>query len=171
MGDVGEKEEVYSSKISYDGIFSFKDLYVFCYNWLTEENGFDVSENEYSEKISGPSKEITIRWTGGREVTDYFAFEIKVGFDVKALTEIEVNKGGVKEKSNKGKLKISVKANLLRDYDGKFETSGRMKLWRGIYEKWIISQRVAEFEDKLSGAADEFLSQTKAFLDLETAEK
>ncbi len=168
---MSESEEVYKSKISYDGVFNFKDLYTFCYNWLNEEEGFDIYETEYSEKIQGAAKEVSVKWSCEKYVTDYFEFEIKVGFDVKAMTEIEVNKGGVKEKANKGKLKISAKASLIRDYDGKFETSGKLKLWRGIYEKWIISQRVAEFEDKLSTKTSDFLEQAKAFLDLEAAEK
>ncbi|MBS3084702.1 hypothetical protein J4411_02205 [Candidatus Pacearchaeota archaeon] len=164
---MSEKDEIYSSKISYDGIFNFREFYTFCHNWLTEESGLEVVETEYSEKIAGPAKEIKFKWTATKDVTDYFRFEIKIGFSVRPLTEIEVNQGGEKVKTNKGKIEIKVTANLERDYDGKFETSGKMKIWRGIYEKWIISQRVAEFEDKLSGMSDEFLGQAKSFLALE----
>lgn len=167
----GESDEIYSSKIKYEGIFSFRELYQFCYNWLTEEDGLIVEEQEYSEKILGPAKELTVKWVGTKEVTDYFMYEIKVRFDVKNMTEVEINQGGAKVKSNKGILTIKAKANLLRDYDGKFESSGKMKIWRGMYEKWIISQRITEFEDKLSDITDEFLSQTKAFLALEGEEK
>ncbi|MDP3966134.1 MAG: hypothetical protein Q8Q04_01235 [archaeon] len=168
---MSEQDEVYSSKISYKGYFSFKDFYAFCYNWLAEEAGLDVAENEYGEKISGPSKSIGFKWGCTKEVTDYFQFEIKLDFKVDGLTEAEINKGGVKIKTNSGSISVKLKASLVRDYEGKFETSGKMKIWRGIYEKWIISQRVAEFEDKLSGIAEGFLSQAKAFLDLESADK
>jgi len=166
---MSEQDEVYSSKVSYSGFFSFKDFYAFCYNWLTEEAGFDVEETEYSEKIGGPTKDIKFKWTGTKYVTDYFEFEVKADFDVRGLSETEINKGGKKMKTNEGSVTMKVKASLVRDYDGKFETSAKMKLWRGIYEKWIISQRVAEFEDKLSGLADGFLGQAKSFLDLEGA--
>jgi hypothetical protein len=168
---MSESDEVYSSKISYDGVFSFKDLYKFCYNWLSEEAGLSVEEGEYSEKISGPTKDIKFSWKGTRKVTDYFEFEVKASFDVKKLSEVEINQGGAKVKTNQGSVTIKASANLIRDYEGKFETSSKMKVWRGIYEKWIISQRVTEFEDKLSGLADGFLSQAKAFLDLESADK
>ncbi|MCR4327643.1 MAG: hypothetical protein NUV46_03620 [Nanoarchaeota archaeon] len=168
---MSEQDEVYSSKISYKGFFRFKDLYSFCYNWLSEEAGLSVDEGEYSEKISGPIKNISFKWTASKEVTDYFQFEVKLDFKVDELSEVEANIGGAKVKTNSGGVTIKVKASLVRDYEGKFETSGKMKLWRGIYEKWIISQRVSEFEDKLAGLADEFLSQAKAFLDLESANK
>ena len=166
---MAEQDEVYSSKISYKGFFNFKDFYTFCYNWLAEELGLDVGEGEYSEKISGPVKNIGFKWTATKEVTDYFQFEIKLDFKVEGLTEVEINQGGAKVKTNSGGITIKVKASLVRDYKGKFETSGKMKIWRGIYEKWIISQRVSEFEEKLSEIADELLSQAKAFLNLESA--
>jgi len=38
---------------------------------------------------------------------------------------------------------------------------------RGIYEKWIIPSRINEFESKIIGDCDEFLSQAKGFLDIE----
>lgn len=166
-----ESEEVYKSKLKYKGYFNFKDFYAFCYDWITEEFGMSVTETEYGEKISGPTKEVAFKWTCEKKVTDYFKFEIKLEFRVLQLSEVEINKGGVKTKTNSGDLTIKAKGTLIRDYDGKFETSGRMKLWRGIYEKWIISQRVTQFEDKLSGMVDEFLGQSKAFLDIESANK
>ncbi len=165
-----EQDQIYSSKISYDGIFNFKEFYKFCYNFLTEQQAFKIDENEYSEKLIGSTKEILVKWTGQKKVTDYFKFEVKIVFRALNMSEVEVNKGGVKLKMNKGKISIAVKANLIRDYEGKFETSSRMKIWRGIYEKWIISQRVKEFEDKLSSSAEGFLEQAKAFLDLEGRE-
>jgi len=168
---MSEQDEVYSSKISYKGYFNFKDFYQFCYNWLTEEKGMEVEESEYGEKIGGPTKEVKFKWICNKDITDYFQFEIKLDFRIGQLSEVEVNRGGAKVKTNSGSITLKLKSSLVRDYDGKFETSGRMKIWRGIYEKWIISQRIEEFEDKLSGISDEFLGQAKSFLDLESADK
>ena len=67
-----EKETIFSSSIKYTGIFSFKDFYKFCYDWLTEDTNLDISEDQYKEKLTGDSKEIIIKWTGSRKLTDYF---------------------------------------------------------------------------------------------------
>jgi len=168
---MSEQDEIYASKISYKGIFNFKEFYQFCYNLLSEESGLDVSETEYSERIMGPTKSIAFKWVCTKEITDYFQYEIKIGFNVDGLSEVEINKGGAKVKTNQGKVDLKLSGSLVRDYDGKFETSSRMKIWRGIYEKWIISQRIEEFEGKLSEICDEFLGQAKSFLDLESADK
>lgn len=163
---MAEKDTIYSSKMKYGGIFDFKDFYAFCYTWLSEETGLSVAEEEYSEKLSGQAKNIDIKWTGEAKVSDYFKFQVKIEFKFLNLTQVEVNQGGKTSKANKGEVTMKVKGILIKDWDGKFESSARMKLWRGIYEKWIISGRVKEFEDKLAGACDEYLGQTKAFLDI-----
>ena len=110
---------------------------------------------------------MAFKWTGEKKVTDYFKFQVKVEVLILAMSDVEVNQGGKKIKSNKGDVEIKTKGILMRDYDGKFETSGKMKFWRAIYEKWIIPSRVKEFEDTLVKKCDEFLGQAKAFLALE----
>ena len=164
---MAEKEEVFSSKIKYDGIVSFKDFYKFCYDWLSEETGLTLKESKYSEKLSGNSKNIDIEWVGAKKITDYFKSEIKVSFKIIGLTDVELAKDDQKIKTNKGSVEVKITGNLIRDYQGKFEKTSFQKFYRGIYEKWIIPSRIEEYEDKVAGACDEFLSQAKAYLDLE----
>ena len=164
---MAEKDTIFSSKTKYGGIFSFKDFYAFCYDWLTEETGLTISEDKYSEKISGDSKSIDIEWTGTRKVTDYFKFEVKIKFKVIGLIEVEIQEGSAKIKTNKGSIQVDVKGVLVRDYEGKFEQTAGKKFLRSIYEKWVIASRIEEYEDKLAGSCDEFLNQAKAYLDLE----
>ena len=127
-----EKDTIFSSKIKYDGIFLFSDFYKFCHDWLKDETGLDISEDKYTEKLKGDSKELD--------------------------TKIETNKGSVE---------IKTKGTLVRDYKGKFEGNFFQKFVRSIYEKWVITSRIREFEEKLIGDCDEFLAQAKAYLDLE----
>lgn len=164
---MAEKDIIFSSKIKSSGIFLFSDFYKFCYDWLKEEVGLDVAEEKYSEKLSGNSKNIDIEWSGTRKLTDYFKFEMKVAFKITALTNVEVMKNNVKVKMNDGSVEIKVKGVLIRDYDGKFETTAFKKFLRSIYEKWVIKSRITQMENKIVGDSDEFLSQTKAYLDLE----
>lgn len=162
-----ESDTIFSSKIKHSGIFNFSDFYKFCYDWLTDEAGFRMSEDSYSEKLSGDSKEIKIKWSGARKVTDYFKFGIKIEFHIIGLTKVEMNQDGKKISTNKGNIEAKIKGTLIRDYQGKFETTAFKKFLRSIYEKWIITSRIDEMEDKLVGDGEEFLSQAKAFLDLE----
>ena len=162
-----EKDTIFSSKVKYGGIFLFKDFYRFCYDWLTDETGLYISEDGYTEKLSGDSKNLDIKWTGTRKVTDYFKFEIKIAFRILELTNVEINQNNTKIKTNKGGVEIRIKGTLVKDYQGKFEINAFQKFLRAIYEKWVIPSRIEEFEEKLIGDCDEFLSQAKAYLDLE----
>jgi hypothetical protein len=126
-----------------------------------------MSEGTYKEKLSADSKEIEIVWTGFIKLTDYFRFDIEVRFMIRGLKEIEINQGGAKVKTNQGWMKINTKGVLVRDYEGKFETNAFNKFLRSIYEKWVIPSRIEEYEDKVAEECDEFLSQAKAYLDLE----
>jgi len=162
-----EEDTLFSSKIKYKGIFSFKELYLFCYDWLTEETNFLIEEKKYSEKIVGDAKEIKIKWECMRKLTDYFKFLAKVEFHIIGLTEVEIQNGGTKVKTNNGLVELKIKGVLIKDYEGKFEKTATRKFLRSIYEKWVIPARVDEFEDKIIEKCDEFLNQSKAFLDLE----
>ncbi len=162
-----EKDTIFSSKVKYNGIMNFSEFYKFCYAWLTDEVGLNVVEEKYSEKISGDAKNIDIVWTGSKKITDYFKEEIKVVFQILNLTKIEIVKDGKKIKANNGSVEVKIKGTLIRDYEGKFETTSSKKFLRSIYEKWVIPSRINEFEEKIIGDCDEFLSQAKAFLEIE----
>ena len=164
---MAEKDTVFSSKIKYDGIFSFKDFYKFCYDWLSEEAQLNVEEPKYVEKVKGDSKEIEVEWKGSKKFTDYFKFDAKIKFKIIGLKKVEINQGGKKVETNKGNVELGIKGTLVRDYAGKFEQTATQKMWRSIYEKWVIPSRIKEYEDKIVGSCDEFLSQAKAYLDLE----
>jgi hypothetical protein len=162
-----EKETIFSSKIRYTGIFSFKEFYKFCYDWLKEETDLELAENRYSEKIDGATKKIEVKWEGKKKLTDYFRFDAEVEIKADGLKEVEINQGGVKVRTNQGSVEVGIKGTLVRDYEGKFETTAFKKFLRGIYEKWIIPSSIEEYQGKISSASDAFLNQAKAYLDLE----
>ena len=162
-----EKDNIFSNKIKYAGIFNFADFYKFCYDWLSEEMKYIVSEDKYKEKLVGEAKDLELEWVPFRKITDYFKFEMKLNFRILGLTNTEITKNGIKIKTNKGTVELGVKGYLVKDYDGKFEKTAFQKFLRGIYEKWVIASRVDEYEDKLISDCEEFLNQAKAYLDLE----
>ncbi|MEX0920132.1 MAG: hypothetical protein WDZ69_00945 [Candidatus Pacearchaeota archaeon] len=165
---MAEKETIFSSTMKYEGVFSFRDFYKFCYEWVIEETRLDpFSEEKYEEKIKGNEKDVVIEWVGKKKFTDYFMMDMKIKFEIKPLKEVEIVQGGAKIKTNQGNTKITVKGDLVRDYEGKFEMSAFNKFLRSIYEKWVIKSRIEEYEGKVAKHCDDFLGQAKAYLDLE----
>ena len=161
------KDQIFESSIKYGGIFNFRDYYEFAFKWLRGEAGFTMQEDEYEEKLSGNEKEIKIKWKGTQKVSDYFHYEIALEMKVEELIEVEIVRGEEKVRTNKGKIKLKLKATFIKDPKGQFETTAKGKIWRSLYEKFLIPGRVKEYEDKLRDRCLDFLGESKAFLELE----
>jgi hypothetical protein len=165
---MAEEDTIFSSKIKSEGIFSFKDFYKFCYDWLMGETGIILfSEDKYAEKLTGDSKNIDIDWVGTKDLTDYFRFKIKVTFVIRNLVQVKIKKDGVETETNKGSVEVKVKGIIVKDYKNKFEMKAFKKVLRSYYEKYIIQATILEFKERIITDCDEFLAQAKSFLDLE----
>jgi len=162
---MAEKKEVYKQKVKQTGYWNYKDLYNFCYNWLKDE-GYKLKEKEYIEKISPAGKEIILKWEASKKITDYFKHVIEVDWHILFMKDAEVEQDGKKVSTNKGEVGITLKANLVRDYEERWEDKPFYKFLRGVYEKYIIRATKEEYEDDLEDKAKEFLKEIKAFLNL-----
>ncbi len=162
---MGEEKTVFEQTLKHKGTFGYSDLYSFCFNWLKNE-GYNTAEDEYVEKVSG-AKEIQIKWKAKKKVTDYYQYIIDVKWHILAMTEVEVEENGKKTKTNKGDLKIVVKASVRRDWEDTWDKQPFYKFLRGIYDKYIMRTTNDEYEDALTGKAQSFVEDTKAYLNLE----
>ena len=162
---MAEKKEVYKQKIKQKGYWNYADLYNFCFNWLKDE-GYNVKEKEYIEKISSFGKEIILKWEANKTVTDYFKQTISVEWHILGMKDAEVEQDGQKVSTNKGEVAITIKANLVRDYEERWEDKPFHKFLRGIYEKYVIRTTVDEYGGDLEDKAKEYIKDIKAFLNL-----
>jgi len=161
-----EKDKVFSGKIKQSGIFKFKDLYEFIYDFLMGEN-YDVFEDKYVEKISGDSKDVEINWKATREISDYFRFEIKADWIILGMKKVKVQKEGKEVSMDSGTLEIKFTATLHKDYENRWEGTAFMKFLRGVYDKYIIKSRVEDYELKIFQEVNELIAQTKSYLAME----
>ncbi len=161
-----EKSEVLKQQIKIKGIFNYAELYGFLYEWFKDE-GFFLQEKRYIEKISDFGKEIIIEWGAEKRISDYFKNVIKVKWHILGMTNVEGERDGIKEKTNKGEVKLAFSAELHRDYEERWEINPAYKFFRGIYDRYIVRTTIDEYEDRLVEKAEEVIEQTKAFLSLE----
>jgi hypothetical protein len=163
---MAEKDTVFKGKIKQTGIFSFKDLYAFLYDWLKDE-GYDVFEKSYSEKVTGDSKQIEITWEATREISDYFKFMMKINWQILGMKSVDVQKDDKKIKMDSGSLEIRFTGVLIKDYEERWENQPFWKFMRAIYEKYIIKSRVEDYQIKLLSEVEEIIAQCKSFLAIE----
>ena len=163
---MGTKVEVFEETIKHKGFFEYSEFYVYCYDWL-KTKGYSIKEKEYTEKVSGDSKEIIISWEAGKKATDYYKGIIKVKWHILGMSDTEAEVNGKRKKVNKGEVKIKVAAELERDYEGEWEKQPLWKFLRGTYDRYIAKTTQDYYADSVKGDAEGFVEDVKAFLTLE----
>lgn len=162
---MAEKEEILKEKVTHSGVFSFPDFYKYAHTWLKDED-YGVSEEKYSEKVSGNTRDIAIEWKVTKQISDYLKTGWKVEFDVEGLTDVEVEIDGKKKKMNKGKVTLEIKAAIFKDPESKWESSPFNRFIRGVYNKYIIPKRLEDVQDRIISDVQDFKEELKAFLEL-----
>ena len=163
---MAEKDTITKGKIKQAGFFDFKDLYSFVYDLLIH-NGYDVNEKNYSEKVAGESKDIDIEWEALKKVSDYFKFQLKLTWKILGLKSVEVQRDGKKVKTNQGVLEIKFSAVLVKDYESRWEEAAIWKFLRGVYDRYVIRDRIEDYEEKILSDLDEIIGQIKSYLAIE----
>ncbi len=159
------KSSVYKQSIKKVGYWNFKELYNFCFSWL-KDNGYGLKETEYTEKSNDFGKEILITWEASRKVTDYFKNTITMKWHILGMNSAQIERSGKTEKTNNGEVKIDFSADLVKDYEERWENKLATKFFRGIYDNYIMRTTTEQYEDRLKDDIKELISQTKAFLEL-----
>jgi len=157
---MAEEKTVAKGKVRHVGTFDFKDTYRVTYEWLMQE-GYEVNETSYREVIGANGmKEVEVIWKAYKSVSDYFKFYIDIKFHPLAMTGVEVEIDGIKQKMNKGDLTIELKGVLIKDAANKWTNNNFSKSLRTMYDKYLIPERIEQHEAKLISeynALDEFL--------------
>ena len=161
-----EKSEVLKQAVKHKGFFKYRDVYNFCYEWIKDE-GYFLTEDIYTERLSADGKEVIIKWTAKKKVSDYFMNLITIKWHILYMTDAEVEVNGKKKRTNKGELKVTFSAELVRDYERRWEDNPFYKFLRGVYDRYIVRTRIDYYEDKLEEKTKEYINQFKAFLALE----
>tara|TARA_Y100000310_G_scaffold101376_2_gene99417 strand:- start:1032 stop:1529 length:498 start_codon:yes stop_codon:yes gene_type:complete len=160
------KSRVLKQQLKKKGYWNYSELYDFCFDWL-KDNGYTISEKEYTEKNPAGGKELKIEWEAKKLVTDYFKNSILLRWHILRMNEAEIERDGVKESTNEGEVKIEFTADLIKDYEERWEDQPFWKFLRGIYDKYIIRTTADEYENRLEEDTLELISQIKAFLQIE----
>jgi len=163
---MAEKDILIKEKLDHSGVFDFAGFYGFAHQWWREHLYDGVTEEKYSEKVSGNTKEIYIEWKASKRLSDYWKIEQQIKLDISGLTEVEVEIDGKRKKMNKGKIAVEIKGVMIRDPDSKWDRTPMMRFLREVYNKYVIPGRVESIEQKITADTRNWKDELKAYLDL-----
>lgn len=166
---MAEKDLLIKEKVETSGLFDFAGFYSYAYGWFKYEE-YVVVEDEYTEKVTGNERDMVIKWKARKKVSDYFAIEIAIKYEVRNLVEVEVEIDGKKKKMNKGRMTAEIKGTLVKDWESGWDSSSWYKFLREVYDKYIIPNRIENMEERVFKEVWDFKDAIKSYLQL-SAEK
>jgi cytochrome P450 len=162
---MAQKKQVYKEKLKQTGYWKYKDIYDELFHWLKDHN-YKIFEELYNEKLLSNGKEVIIKWRAERKITDYFKFQQMLEWHILGMKDAEIEVDGKKVSTQKGEVEIIFKANLIKDYEKRWEDKPFWKFLRSVYEKYVVRETVDEYEDDVEDEAKEMISEFKAFLNI-----
>ncbi|MEK6862330.1 MAG: hypothetical protein AABY07_10295 [Nanoarchaeota archaeon] len=152
-------------KLKAESIFDLGELYKSLFRWF-ELHNYSFFEREYKDIDEPAGKHIEIFWQAEKEIDAYVKFVIELNYFVLGMQKVEIEKGGVKIKTNKATMEFRITAYLLKDYGDKFSKAPLGKEIRFIYDKIIAKSRLDKYEGLLTNEVNQMMDEIKAFIDI-----
>ncbi len=164
MGEGAKQYLFQDMKIKRESIFDFGELYQRLFSWF-EVMGYDFYEKSYEKFDLGGATNLKIFWEATKEVDGYTQFVIEPSFFIIGLSNVEIEKDGLKIKTNKCTMEMRISAYLIKDVDNKMQKS-MGNLGRNIYEKYVAKDRLDDHELRLYEEAHLFMDEIKSFVSM-----
>lgn len=155
--------------IRHHGIFNYEELLKKASAWFSNYKYY-WTEKEQTEKEKLEGQETVIEWKSYRKIDDYFMFYINVVFFTLRYEPIVIEEKGKKIKTGKGELQITIKSDLVKDYNEQFKGKFLGEYFRVMYEKFFIKRRRENYEGKLLKETYDFHDTIKKALKYMTKE-
>lgn len=153
-----------AAKIKQESVFNTSELYKSMFVWFANY-GYDFAEEEYHEKDNGKNKDIKFYWVAEKKIDRYIKWALEINVMILGMESVEIERNGLKLKTNKCSIEFKVNASLVKDYDNAW-SKGFMAFLRKIYDQVVARQRYVRMEDELIRETNKFIDEVKAFLNL-----
>lgn len=152
-------------QVVYEGLFSLKELYRAIDKWFWER-GYDKQELKNFEDVTENEKQLILEILPYKKISDYAKIEIRIFMIFSKLTDVEVERNGVKAVLNKGRADFSFDCYLVTDYEHKWETRPIYYFLRTVFDKFVFRVYTAAFEKEAVKDCIEIEGEIKAFLNM-----
>jgi hypothetical protein len=163
---VAERTIVVDHKtISYEGLFSAKELYRIVDKWFFDK-GYDKSEKKNFEHVYPAGKQMELELWPWRKFTDYARVIMKVHFLMTNVKEVEIEKDGLKTKVNQGKVILTINAYIETDYEQKWEYKPMFVFIRTMFDKFVYSVHTGRYDQFAIDEVNHLVSLVKGYLNI-----
>jgi hypothetical protein len=164
---MAEEISLGSTKIKYEGIFDWKELYSLIRNWFIERK-YNYFEIKNAKKPTSFGFEFEFDAKGEREETNYVKHTVSINVHGYHMEDVELIVNGEKKNKNRtGMMIIEIKPTLTLDWDNKWETTTFKKHVKKFLHKHVMKKQIDQWKGKLYYESYKLHTQIKENLDME----
>jgi hypothetical protein len=169
---LAESDLVIKRKLTYSGVFDFKDFYDML-NGVYSELKYDIDEIDHKAKHTARGLVYNIIWESTKNVDDYTRFKVWMKILTDKMKRVEVEEAGKKKEMFEGDIRMIFKGFLVTDYGGKWEGNPYLVFLKGFFDKYLYGRQGSpalakgiyhEWVVKLDKDVREIMNETKSFL-------
>ena len=149
-------------KIVQNSIFDMGELYKAMFRWF-ENYEYAFHEVRYDEETTPGGKNVRYYWVAEKKIDAYIKFVIEVNVFIIGMGEVEIERNGLKAKSNKGNIEFRISGYLQKDYNNKWDN---LRVFHYIYDKVIAKARIDRYESEFYNESKKLIDEIKAFMNL-----
>ncbi|MAG47424.1 hypothetical protein CL617_02365 [archaeon] len=151
---------VFPLRVFHDDILDTGEVFRLIQDWLTSRD-YSLYEQEYHVDARTENN-VKIFWRAEKKVDDYAQFVIEV-----RITGSNIHETTVKNKKFlRGAFNITFESYIESDYEQRWEQKPFLKVWRGLYDKLFIKDKLDRYNDELKNDTYNIYDEIKAFLSL-----
>ena len=151
---------VHPIRIYHDDVLDTTEVYRLLQEWLTLRD-YTLYEKEYLVDAR-TGHNLYIFWRAEKKIDDYTQFVIEIRIRGSNIDEATVKN----KKYIKGTFNIAFESFLELDYEARWEQKPILKIWRGIYDRLFIKDKMDRYSEELKNDTYNVYDETKAFLSL-----
>ncbi|HEY9701205.1 MAG TPA: hypothetical protein V6C58_02090, partial [Allocoleopsis sp.] len=131
--------------LSYEGVFDIRDLYKIIDSWF-RDRGYDKQEIKNWEDVSESEKQVVLEIVPYKKVSDYARIDIRIFMIFSRLSEIDIERDGIRHKLNKGRAEFYFDAYLVTDYENKWETRPIYFFIKNVLDKFVYRVYTSSYD-------------------------
>ena len=142
--------------IKHSGLYNLPKILKEC-RTILDDLGYFIQDKDHSESVKPSGKELTTEWKCEKKVSEYVKFKT----EVKLITVRQVDVKIKNKKLQKGDFEFRLSSSMTKNYEKSFKGTLPGKIQRHLYEKFIIAERLDDYEDKLDEEGQELIKVVK----------
>ena len=154
-------------RIRWTGLFDYDGLYMLIAEWFKKRR-YWFTEGSYKHKVPNAlGAEQEIDFSGEKLINNYIKYTINLSLHLWEMTEVEVEKNGIKKKLTNGRMEIKIFGVMELDYEGVFKGTFWEKVRHFFYRYVMFPDITGYYGDQIYYRMVKLQSAIKQHLDMQ----